>query len=89
MPPPTNITTLQTFLRLTNNYQVYIANMHDLKTLLNHLLNKRWNWLDKCQISFEEIKKVLSSELLLSYFDLHLEIVVAMHSRESGIEAVM
>ena len=40
MPAPNNITSLQSFLRLANYYQIFILNMHDLHAPLNELKNK-------------------------------------------------
>lgn len=37
MPPPRNMTTLQTFLGLTNYYEIYVHNIHNLRSLLNDL----------------------------------------------------
>ena len=38
--------------------------MHELRALLNNLLKKeiKWDWSDKCEIAFKEIKKVLTSD---------------------------
>ena len=40
MPAPNNIATLQSFLGLTNYYQIFIPNMYDLRAPLNELLKK-------------------------------------------------
>ena len=41
MPAPDNIASLMSFLGLTNYYQIFISNVHDLHTYLNELLKKR------------------------------------------------
>lgn len=58
IPLPTNITRLQAFLWLANYYQSYIPNMQNLRAPQNNLLKKgvKWNWTDKCEKAFEEIK---------------------------------
>lgn len=61
--------------------------MFDLSVHLNKLLlkNVKWNCSDEYQKDFEEIKNVLTSELLLSHFDWNLEIVVEADSGEKSI----
>ena len=59
MPAPDNIASLQRFLRLANYYQVFIQNMHDLRTPLNELLKKvkPRDWAAECLETFEENKE--------------------------------
>ena len=58
MPSPNNIATLQNFLGLTNYYQIFIPNMHDLRALLNELLKnfgyELWVWTTEYQQAFEK-----------------------------------
>ena len=86
-----NVTKLQAFLGFANYYNEYIPNMHELRSPLNNLLKKDiiWDWSDKCQSAFEEIKKVLTSDLPLAHFDLKLEILVAVEASELSLGAVI
>ena len=43
MLPLNNVTNLQAFLSLANNYIIYIPKMYDLRALLNDLLKKGAN----------------------------------------------
>lgn len=65
--------------------------MHKLRAPLNNLLKKdvKWNWTDKCQSAFKEIKKVLTSDLSLDHFDRKLKIVVASDPSDLGIGTVI
>ena len=63
MPTLFNVTTLQSFLGLTNYYQSFIKYMHDLQAPLNQLLkDKKWRWTPECQAAFDRIKKALISD---------------------------
>lgn len=46
---------------------------------MNHLLsnNVKWNWSTDCQKSFGKVESLLTSDLLLTYFDPSLETVVS------------
>ena len=89
MPAPHNVSTLQSFLGLANYYQAFISNMHDLRAPLNELLKKDkvWEWTPKCQQAFDEIKKVLTSDLFLTHFNTDLGIIVASDASSYGIGA--
>ena len=89
MPAPDNIVSLQSFLGLANYYQVFIQNMHDLRTLLNELLkkDKTWDWTAECQETFEKIKKTLTSELFLTLYNPDLKIIVTSNASSYGVGA--
>lgn len=65
--------------------------MQNLSGPLNNLFKKgvKWNWTDKCQKAFEEIKKILRSDLSLAYYDPKAEIVLASDASDYGIGAVI
>ena len=67
------------FLWLANYYQSFIPKMYELRAPLNQLLkkDKRWEWTIEYQAALEEIKKILTSNLLLSHFNPELDIIVA------------
>ena len=79
MSAPENTTQLQSFLGLANYYQNFIPKMHELRAPLNQLLKKDkcWEWTSECQSAFEEIKKILTSNLFLTYFNPELDTIVA------------
>lgn len=72
IPSPTNMSSLQVFLGYTNYYIVFILNMYFWRAPLNNLLKtegSKWNWTAKCQKASKKIKKFLTLDLFLSYFD--------------------
>ncbi|KAA3675726.1 uncharacterized protein DEA37_0006214 [Paragonimus westermani] len=91
LPVPKDKTTLQSFLGLVNYYNNFVPNMHDLRAPLNKLLqiNSEWVWSNACQSSFERIKQVLLSDLLLTHYNPNLPIIVAADASEYGIGAVI
>ncbi|KAH9585992.1 hypothetical protein MS3_00007063 [Schistosoma haematobium] len=90
MPRPTDVTTLRSFLGLVSHYGAFIPNLHQLRAPLNNLVkNVKWSWSATCQTFFDEIKKVLVSDLLLTHYDPSLPIVVASDASHYGIGAVI
>ena len=89
MPVPGNITELQSFLGLANNYQSFIPNMHNLRAPLNALLKKDsiWKWTPECQEVFNKIKNTLKSDLSLAHYNPESDIIVASDASSHGIGA--
>jgi len=48
-----------------------------------------WKWPAHCQKVFERIKDILRSDLLLTYYDTSLEVIVAADASEHGLGAVI
>ena len=91
MPPPTNVATLQSFLGMISYYSSFIPNLHKLRNPLNNLLrkNQMWNWSTDCQKSFDELKRTLASDFVLTHFDPNQKIVVAADAANEGIGATI
>ncbi|CAI2734266.1 unnamed protein product [Schistosoma spindalis] len=91
MPAPSNVKMLQSFLGMINYYSHFVPNMHTLRAPMNALLTKntKWNWNKECQVSFEKVKQILASDLLLTHYDPKLELVVAADASDYGIGAVI
>ncbi|CAI2738976.1 unnamed protein product [Dicrocoelium dendriticum] len=91
MPHPTNKATLQSFLGLVNYYHNFVPQMHELRAPLNALLANEsvWNWSPQCQKAFDDIKQILSSDLLLTHYDPGLPIIVAADASQNGIGGVL
>ena len=91
MPPPKDLPTLRSFLGLVSHYSVFLPDMHRVRAPMNHLLTKDqpWNWSEQCQKAFEAIKAMLTSDLLLTYFNPELEIVLAADASNTGVGAVI
>ncbi|KAA3677466.1 uncharacterized protein DEA37_0014526 [Paragonimus westermani] len=91
LPSPTNRVQLQSFLGLVNYYNSFVPNMHQLRAPLNNLLRKdtKWVWSHECQSAFDSLKRILSSDLLLTHYDPNLPIIVAADASDYGIGAVI
>ena len=91
MPPPTDVTTLRSFLGLINYYGSFLPALHDIRAPLNRLLQKdtTWVWSKDCQDAFSRLKTLLKSKLLLTHFDPSLPIIVAADASNYGVGAVI
>lgn len=91
MPPPTDLTTLRSFIGMVNYYGQFINRMRELRAPFDKLLVKdvKWSWSTECQRSFNEAKQVLQSDLLLTHFDPKNTIKVAADASSYGIGAVI
>ena len=80
MPIPTNVSELQAFLGLANYYRNFISNMHMLRAPLNKLLrkDKKRNCSKEYQKAFEQMKKILTWDLSLMYFNPKKDIIVVI-----------
>ncbi|KAK6735953.1 hypothetical protein RB195_018922 [Necator americanus] len=79
MPAPKDVSQLRSFLGLINFYGNFVKDLHNLRALLDTLtiMDVVYTWIQECQSSFDKIKAILSSDLLLTHFDLSLPIIVA------------
>ncbi|CAH8612563.1 unnamed protein product [Schistosoma rodhaini] len=91
MLPPSNVATVRSFLGLISYYSNFLPQLHRLRAPMNHLLSKnvKWDWSTECQKGFDKVKSLLISDLLLTYFDPSLEIVVAADASDYGVGAVI
>ncbi|PIO75461.1 hypothetical protein TELCIR_02485 [Teladorsagia circumcincta] len=91
MPPPKNVSQLRAFFGLVNFYGNFVKNLHNLRVPLNALTKKdaTFLWTPTCQSSFDRIKAILKSDLLLTHYDPSLPIVVAADASSYGIGAVL
>jgi phage tail tube protein FII len=60
--PPTNVSEIQSFLRLAGYYRRFIKDFSKIAKPMTKLLekNKAFEWTAGCQASFEELKKRLT-----------------------------
>jgi hypothetical protein len=70
--PPMNVLEIQSFLVLAGYYRRFIKDFSKIAKPMMKLLekNKAFEWTTKCQASFEELRKHLSSAPLLVLLDL-------------------
>lgn len=76
---------------MVNYYGQFLKNLTELRAPFDKLLTKntKFVWSPKCQQSFDEIKALLQSDLLLTHFDPREEIRVAADASSHGLGAVI
>lgn len=91
MPKPTNVTELRSFLGMINFYGKFIKNMSARIVPLYELLQKekRWFWSNECEKAFREIKKLLSSAVVLAHYDPKKPLIVTCDASARGVGAVL
>ena len=64
---PTMVTEIRSFLGLIRYYRRFIEGFSTITTLLTQLTRKniRWEWSKECDESFQELKKRLTTALVL------------------------
>ena len=69
--PPTTVPQLRSFLGLVNYYRRFIKSYSARATPLTNLLKKvkSWEWTSECQASFEDLKRAVSEDPLLTLPD--------------------
>ena len=90
-PQPTNVSQLRSFLGLVNYYARFLPNLsttlHPLNRLLQH--STSWHWTDACTAAFDEVKRQIGSDLVLTHFHPDLLLHVASDASPCCLGAVL
>ena len=91
MPPPTDVSSLKSFLGSVQFYGKFIPNLASMAEPLYRLTKKAnpWKWGDEEQAAFEQLKNVLSSDQVLVHFDPDKPLGLACDASNVGIGAVL
>ncbi|XP_055543004.1 uncharacterized protein K02A2.6-like [Wyeomyia smithii] len=91
LPPPTDVSGVRSFLGAINYYGKFVPNMRMLRYPLDNLLKPdvKFHWSSECQSSFDQFKRILSSDLLLTHYDPRREIIVAADATSVGLGATI
>ncbi|VDL96074.1 unnamed protein product [Schistocephalus solidus] len=91
MPLPKDVDSLRSFLGVMIHYSSFLPEMHRLRHPMNEIFKKdvKWALSRECQQSFEEVKTMLSSGLLLTDVNPDLKIILAADASNYGIGAVI
>ncbi|XP_053667902.1 uncharacterized protein K02A2.6-like [Anopheles marshallii] len=91
MPTPKNPSEVRSFLGAMNYYGKFVPQMRNLRYPLDDLLKKdgHWQWSPECQQAFETFKRILTSDLLLTYYDPRKPIIVAADASSVGVGATI
>ena len=90
-PVPKTKKNIRQFLGKINFYGKYIPNISIILDPLHNLLRKdqKFNWTEKCQETFDIIKKLLCSKPILEIFDPDLPIHIYTDASIQGIGAIL
>ena len=90
-PRPTTVTELKSFISMVNYYSKFVNNLADKLSPLYNLLKKgvKFVWNQECESTFEQIKLIIASEVVLTYFNPDLPIIVTCDASERGIAGVL
>ena len=91
MPPPTDVSSLKSFLGSVQFYGKFVCNLATITEPLYRLTKKAnpWKWGDEEQAAFDKLKNVLSSDQVLVHFDPDKTLGLACDASNVGIGAVL
>ncbi|KAA3487906.1 DNA/RNA polymerases superfamily protein [Gossypium australe] len=92
--PPRNVSEVRSFLGLAGYYRRFVKGFSTIATPLTRLLQKdvRFEWLDKCQKSFDQLKTLLteapldSSKEFVIYSDASLNVRNVVFSNHKSLK---
>jgi hypothetical protein len=89
--PPTNASEIQSFLGLAGYYRRLIKDFSKIAKLITRLLekNKDFDWTEECQVSFEELKKRLTSAPVLILPDITKKFDIYCDASRQGLGCVL
>ncbi|KAL5018941.1 hypothetical protein ScPMuIL_004663 [Solemya velum] len=90
-PQPTNVSELRSFLGIVNYYACFLPNLSSTLHPSYQLLEKGrvWNWTAECAAAFENIKKLITSDEVLTHYDPALPLRLATDASPYGLGAVL
>ena len=91
MPPPSDVSTLHSFLGSVQFYGKFIPKFSTLSEPLNRLLRKQmpWRWNAHEQEDFQMLKDELGKEHVLVHFDPALQVCISCDASNVGIGVVL
>ena len=90
-PAPTSVTQVRSFMGLVGYYRRFIAGFSRLAHPITSLQRKgkKFEWTEKCEVAFQELKRALTSAPILVVPDLSADFVVCTDASLDGIGAVL
>jgi hypothetical protein len=89
--PPANALEIRSFLGLAGYYRRFIKDFSKIAKPMTMLLekNKNFDWTDECQVSFEELKKRLTSAPVLTLPDITKKFDIYCDGSRQGLGCVL
>lgn len=88
---PTNTTELRSLIGMVNFYNKLVPDMASILRPLYDLLKKgrQFEWSKECETSFNEIKRVIASDAVLTHFNPNLPLYLSTDASNRGLAAVL
>jgi RNase H-like domain found in reverse transcriptase/Reverse transcriptase (RNA-dependent DNA polymerase) len=89
--PPTNVKSLQRFLRFINFYRRFIPNLSKISQPLNVLLTKdhEWKWTKEQQKAFDDLREIVITSVVLKMPDPSEPFILEVDASASAIGCVL
>ncbi len=89
--PPTTAHKVRSFLGMTNYCSRFIPNYSTITEPLRTLTksDQPWTWTPQHQHAFDQLKNLLTSDTVLSYFNLHKEATIIVDASPVGLGAIL
>jgi hypothetical protein len=88
---PTSVSDIRTFLRLAGYYQKIIEGFLKISKPMTELLEKdqHFKWMPACEVSFQELKKRLTTALVLVMPDMEKPFFIYYDASGQGLGCVL
>jgi hypothetical protein len=88
---PTNVSKIRSFLGLAGYYRRFIEGFSKIARPMTELLKKekKFNWTESCEKSFQELKRRLTTALVLTLPDIQRDFVVYCDASRQGLGCVL
>jgi ribonuclease HI len=87
----TNVSEIRSFLGLAGYYRRFIEGFSKIARPMTELLKKekKFNWTESCEKSFQELKRRLTTALVLTLPDIQRDFVVYCNASRQGLGCVL
>ena len=91
MPRPENVKAVQRYVGLVTYLSKFCPHLSETCEPLRRLTvkNAEWSWQSQQEAAFESVKKIVSTEPLLKYYDVNQEVTIQCDSSEVGLGATL
>jgi hypothetical protein len=88
---PTNVSEIRSFLGLTGYHRRFIEGFSKIARPMTELLKKekKFTWTESCERSFQELKRRLTTALVLTLLDIQRDVVVYCDASQQGLGCVL
>jgi hypothetical protein len=88
---PTSVSDIQSFLGLTGYYRRFIKGFSKISKPMTELLekDKKFEWMPACEVSFQELKKRLTTALILVMSDMKKSFCIYCDASGQGLRCVL